>query len=247
MYSSSPWNGEHLWNIDICLWLSDEICDKLNIKNWSEEFNFLQKTFDYIKKIPERNPKMKKRKNWEDYIVHLVETARILLEISNNLSFKQVIVALLHDSIEDIIEENDVVEEELKNLFWEDIAKSVRKLSKDDLPKNLEEEHREHLKRIRNAKYCENLENLDDFELNVKFADKIHNLRTLYWLEKKFIERYFHDACKYYLPLAQKRNKKAANLMFEELVKIYKYLHEDKIDNILNAEVEKRVILEEII
>lgn len=229
-------------NCNDCDSLKAEIIEKFNIDNNSWDMELLEKVFFYIKLLTQRNPEISIRKNWDNYLKHLLETAKILFWISSNLTIEQVITALLHDAIEDVIE---IDFEEMKDIFWKQIALSVKKLSKRYISKEwLSEEEYKKLKKERNIEFLEWLKYFSDFELDVKFADRIHNLRTLYNLERSFIERTIDETIKYYLPLARERNKKAYDLMYEEIIKLIKYLQKDELDNIFNN-LETRIPLEE--
>lgn len=204
-----------------CNSLKNDIISKFWDKISKNDIKALDSVFDYIKKLPEKvkNPI---RKNWEHYLVHLIETTRILLDISSGLTLEQIVIALLHDAIEDV---EEVGINELTRLFWHKIASSVEKLSKKDISKEwFSDEEYKLLKRKRDIEYLESLKDLDDFELDVKFADRIHNLRTLIWLPIEAIELCIEDTVKYFLPLAKLRNKKAYNLLISQLFTLRVYL-----------------------
>lgn len=219
---SCSWSPE---DCNDCNFLKYEIIAKLWNKLNKSDLKALDTVFDYIKELPEKvkNPI---RKNGEHYLVHLIETTRILLDISSGLTLEQVAIALLHDAIEDV-KENDI--NELTILFWHKIAPSVKKLSKKDIPNSgYSKERYQELKRERNIEYLESLKDLDDFELDVKFADRIHNLRTLIWLPREDIELCIEDTIKYFVPLAKLRNKKAYKLLMSELIALRVHLVSQK-------------------
>lgn len=218
----------NLWkNCHECSSLIDEIVKRLEIKKDSSDYKALLEVFDfiekYIKKLPENK---KKRKNWEPYIIHLIHTTRLLFEVTDNLSLEQVVVALLHDFIEDI---DDVCVNMIAREFWHKIAFWVKKLSKDSVEQKQTKFETDAEKWLININYIKSLEDLDDFELNVKFSDRIHNLRTLYWLPLSFIEKTLNETIDYYIPLAYKRNKKAWELIVVEVFKLTDYLTSEKV------------------
>jgi (p)ppGpp synthase/HD superfamily hydrolase len=63
---------------------------------------------------------------------------------------------------------------------------------------------------------------LEDDILDIKFADRIHNLRTLDLpgVEKEKLIRKIHETEKYFMKLAQSRNTVAYELMLIEIDKI---------------------------
>lgn len=68
-------------------------------------------------------------------------------------------------------------------------------------------------RRERDKDYFENMENLPDFVLDVKFADRIHNLETTSWLSDEKKAKLLRETQLYFLPVAKKRNQRAWNIM----------------------------------
>ncbi len=66
------------------------------------------------------------RNDWDRYLEHLRETALILLREKKGVSFDEILIALLHD----IIEDTDMDFRSIKFLFWEKIALGVFLISK---------------------------------------------------------------------------------------------------------------------
>jgi len=135
-------------------------------KKWDKDANteMVEKAFWFA----EKKHKGQKRFSGEPYFNHVYETAKILAE--NKFSTKTIKAGLLHDTLED----TDTTEEEIKNLFGEDtlfIIKGITKLGK--------------IKYRNDERYAENLRKMftnaaeDTRVILVKFADRIHNLRTL--------------------------------------------------------------------
>lgn len=136
------------------------------IKKWDKDANteMIEKAFWFA----EEKHKGQKRFSGEPYFNHAYETAKILAE--NKFSTKTIKAGLLHDLLED----TDTKEEEIEKLFGEDtlfIIKGVTKLGK--------------IKYRNDERYAENLRKMftnaaeDTRVILVKFADRIHNLRTL--------------------------------------------------------------------
>ena len=177
-------------------------------------------------------------KPWEEkperYFNHLTWTMDIVLNELPNPNIDTVIISLLHDCIEDV-EWMDY--KTLKSIFWEYIAKWVESLSKKDLEEyylskfeierlnQYEKNKRDDLKKelIKSAKekrqdhYFWHLDELDDNILNVKFADRIHNLRTLDSLSQEKIVKKIRETEKYFLPVAKKRNPTAYKILKAEI------------------------------
>lgn len=68
------------------------------------------------------------RDDWERYFEHLREVTNLVLEFIPNPNSEKVLIALLHDSIED----TDIDYHVVKVLFWSKIAIAVEWLSKKD-------------------------------------------------------------------------------------------------------------------
>ncbi|MFZ5341295.1 MAG: hypothetical protein ACOZBL_01665 [Patescibacteria group bacterium] len=69
------------------------------------------------------------------------------------------------------------------------------------------------------------MENIEDDDiLDVKFADRIHNLRTLYPLSKESIIKKIQETEIYFLHVAKKRNPTAYNIMIYEIEKLKIFL-----------------------
>lgn len=173
---------------------------------------------------------------WERYFEHLKDVAYIILDELDNPNVDKVVIALLHDIIEDIPWISHGI---IEWLFWRNIANGIdllskkhineylHKLTEDQLSLMNESEHWKVsinlvLKEIRNEDYFWHMETLSDDILDVKFADRIHNLRTLGWCSENKIKRKINETKKYFLKLAEKRNIKALNLMKQEILQLEK-------------------------
>lgn len=108
------------------------------------------------------------------------------------------------------------------------------KIKKSDLIKAMNKEQLEYYTKIqenikpfetiakerRNKDYFGHLEDLNDDYLDVKFADRIHNLRDMSWLTKEKTLRKIAETEKYFLEVAKKRNPTAYNLMMTEIERL---------------------------
>jgi predicted DNA-binding protein (MmcQ/YjbR family) len=173
----------------------------------------------------------------ERYFNHLIETTNIVLDELPNPTMDAIVMAQLHDAIEDIPGVNYST---LAAIFWNYIAKWVEMLSKKEIEdfylskydlellerlpgSNKEWRKAQILNKAKDARvdnYFWHLDELDDNMLTVKFADRIHNLRTLSWLSRDKILRKVSETRKYFLPIAKKRNKVAFKLINKELSKL---------------------------
>lgn len=86
----------------------------------------------------------------------------------------------------------------------------------------------ERAKERRNDDYFGHLNDLDDDILDVKFADRIHNLRDMSGVTKEKIQRKIVETKKYFLHVAEQRNPTAYTLMMNEINTLEQFLKTDK-------------------
>ena len=135
------------------------------------------------------------RASGEPYITHPLAVAGIVAE--KRLDTASIVTALLHDTVED----TSATLEEVSSLFGQEVAAlvdGVTKLTKLEL-------------RSDQSKQAENFRKLvvsmskDIRVLLVKLADRVHNMRTLHYIQKpEKRERIAHETMEIYAPLAQR-------------------------------------------
>lgn len=136
------------------------------------------------------------RANGEPYLVHPLEVARILAEM--RLDEVAIAVGLLHDLLEDTY----VTEETLRDQFGERITGLVKALTKIT---TLEQSYA-----ARQAAQAESfrrmlLASIEDIRvLLVKLADRLHNMRTLRFLDETKRRRISQETLEIYAPLAHR-------------------------------------------
>jgi len=131
------------------------------------------------------------RKSGEDYIQHSLHTAFTLAEIKADLNM--IIAGLLHD----VPEDTDITLENVKENFGEDVAtlvEGITKLSK--------------IKYRGIERYAESLRKMfvfmaDDLRvILIKFADRLHNLKTIEHLPEEKQRRIAQETMEIYAPIA---------------------------------------------
>lgn len=212
----------------------------------------LRKSYRYVK----RHYDKRERESGGYYIDHLIRVAFITLFELPNPNIKKIFISLFHDIVEDIhIDLSEIISRSWR--LWVDVANSVKLLTKNDLRIYLTKQEEKKLgidiwkfesskdfraylisldkfeiyeiaRERRNEEYFGSLKDLDDDSLDVKFADRIHNLRTLEWISPNKVVRKFMETIKYFVPLSKQRNKTAYILIMVELVKISKMIKSDK-------------------
>src|SRR5476649_2632395 len=148
-----------------------------------------------------------KRASGDPYFSHPLEVAAILTDLK--LDDATIAAALLHDTIED----TPTTRAEIDQLFGPDIGHLVEGLTK--------------LKRLdlvsREAKQAENLRKLllaiaDDVRvLLVKFADRLHNMRTLEHMPSEGRTRIAEETLEIYAPLAGRMGMHSLREELEDL------------------------------
>jgi len=215
--------------------INNENCEEF------ESFNRLFTSMYYL--LKEKFKNVKRKISWERYFEHLRWVVYNVLELPNP-SIDKIYIAMAHDAIED----TDMDFEELKRNYWYKTALSVQALSKEPWQKysDIETDEKE-AKEKRNHVYFSHLESfetmknhinmiayskgieLDEEELNeitqntldVKFADRIHNLSTQ-WHPNDLdtVNRKVEETKKYFLKVAKEINPEAYEKLQSEIRKL---------------------------
>lgn len=148
-----------------------------------------------------------KRNSGEDYIVHPLNVAQILAEM--NMDVPTIIAGLLHDTIED----TDVSYDDVKDKFGEEVANLVEGVTKLKMLSY----------QTKQEKQAENIRKMvlamakDIRVVIVKFADRLHNMRTLEYMtpEKKHDKAL--ETIEIYAPLADRLGMSRVKSELEDL------------------------------
>jgi len=153
-----------------------------------------------------------KRMTGEDYIFHPLATAQTLAELK--LSPNIVMAGLLHD----VPEDTKVPLEEIEKNFGKDVASLVEGVTKLG-----------HIKYRGIERYIENLRKMflaiakDLRVILIKFADRLHNLKTLYALPRNKQIRIASEVLEIYAPIANRLGMYEMKGLLEE--ESFKYLY----------------------
>lgn len=170
--------------------------------------------FDEIKKAYEfalENHKDKKRKTGDDYITHPLEVCKILMDL--NVDDTTLIAALIHETIN----HGHANASEIKELFGEDVANivdSISKINKLELP-NENENSAYYLRKI--------LVGLteDVRTLYVKLADRLHNMRTNWAVDKEKQKEKAEETMNVLIPIAHRLGINSIKSELEDLSLYY--------------------------
>ncbi|MGE5515933.1 MAG: RelA/SpoT family protein [Bacteroidota bacterium] len=163
-----------------------------------------------------------KRASGDPYFSHPIEVAGILTKY--RLDCASIITALLHDTIED----TPATLEDIEKLFGTEIGRlvdGVTKLNRIELQSD-------------HAKQAENLRKLvlamseDIRVLLVKLADRVHNMRTLHYIQKPEKRRRIAlETMEIYAPLAERIGMQEIKMELEDLA--FTELHGDARSSII--------------
>lgn len=155
------------------------------------------------------------RKDGSPYIIHPVATARILSQLK--VDEDTLIAALLHD----VPEDTPRTVQEIDGLFGERVAflvEGITKLSKVHYQNDMESRQVESLKKllIHTAK--------DPRVILIKLADRLHNMRTLNFVDKAEKQRRIsRETLEVYVPMASLLGIQGIKSELEDLCFMYLY------------------------
>ncbi len=136
-----------------------------------------------VEKYVKEKHKNQKRKNGTPYYIHPFCVRDILKQKGYDENHQ--LVALLHD----ILEDTDGTKEEILKLTNNDVLNAVLLLTKEKNYNNLE-----YISRIKK----------NSLALNVKLADRLHNIVECIYTDLKFKNKYIKETEEYYIELARK-------------------------------------------
>jgi guanosine-3',5'-bis(diphosphate) 3'-pyrophosphohydrolase len=168
----------------------EELREKLTKAFGEEAVEKVKKAY----KFAENAHAGQKRSSGEPYSIHPLAVANILTDLGMDVD--TIIAGLLHDTIED----TGVTREELAELFGEDVAEmvdGVTKLSRLSY-KSKEEQQVENLRKMFLAMAK------DIRVIIIKLSDRLHNLRTLEYVDEEKQREKAYETLEIYAPLAHR-------------------------------------------
>ncbi|MBN2073839.1 MAG: bifunctional (p)ppGpp synthetase/guanosine-3',5'-bis(diphosphate) 3'-pyrophosphohydrolase [Actinobacteria bacterium] len=151
------------------------------------------------------------RKSGEPFVVHPLEVAKILAGIE--LDQTSIVAALLHD----VVEDTDYSLEEIKKQFGTTIANIINGVTKlDKLVFNTREEQQ-----VSNIRKMIIAMSQDVRIILVKLADRLHNMRTLYPMDKEKRKAISRETLEIYAPIAHRLGIYHVKSELEDLSFIY--------------------------
>ncbi|PIZ85687.1 hypothetical protein COX94_02310 [Candidatus Nomurabacteria bacterium CG_4_10_14_0_2_um_filter_33_9] len=166
-----------------------EILDLIVVKINKKGEELIKKSYEFA----ERAHEGQKRMDGKPYFSHAFETAKILAELGTDA--ETISAGLLHD----VLEDTKITEEEMKKEFGENIVFLVNGVTKLGTLKY--RGHERHVESLR--KFFVAMTN-DLRVVIIKFADRLHNLRTLQFLREDKRKRIALESIEVYAPLANR-------------------------------------------
>ncbi|MDR3519970.1 MAG: RelA/SpoT family protein [Candidatus Pacebacteria bacterium] len=163
---------------------------KLSDQPFNEkEKALIKKAYDFAEKAHEGQ----KRLSGEPYFVHAFETAKTLVKL--RMDVQTIAAGLLHDVLEDTPTSEKTIEDE----FGSDVLFLIKGVTKLGTLKY--RGHQRHVESLR--KFFVAMAN-DIRVVIIKFADRLHNLRTLEFIPEEKRERIAMESIEVYAPLANR-------------------------------------------
>lgn len=173
----------------------DELWEKLlqNIREYnpSADFALLEKAYIFAKNAHNNQ----KRKSGEPFIIHPLEVAHILSE--NHADSLSLVVALLHDVVEDTQTTLETIRKQFGD-FVADLVEGLTKTNKKYAELKTKQYSNEMFRKIMLAA------SKDIRVLLIKLADRLHNMRTLRYMEPEKQKEKAKETLEIFAPLAEK-------------------------------------------
>ncbi|MFP6628020.1 MAG: bifunctional (p)ppGpp synthetase/guanosine-3',5'-bis(diphosphate) 3'-pyrophosphohydrolase [Myxococcota bacterium] len=168
----------------------NDIADQMLEYNSGVDLELLQRAYVFSAKVHEGQERL----SGEPYLVHPLEVAGILVQM--RVDDVTVVAGLLHDTLEDTL----TTREELVRLFGDQVAFLVEGLTKIARIEFTSARHRQ----------AENFRKMllamsEDIRiLLIKLADRLHNMRTLDFMDEDSARRIAQETMDIYVPLAHR-------------------------------------------
>ncbi len=166
-----------------------EIFELIGTGITKKDITLIEKAYIFAQKAHEGQ----KRESGEPYFIHVFETAKNLARFG--MDAKTIVAGLLHD----VLEDTQITEEELTKEFGEEIVFLVKGITKLGTLKY--RGHERHVESLR--KFFIAIAN-DLRVVIIKFADRLHNLKTLEYLREDKRVRIALESIEVYAPLANR-------------------------------------------
>ena len=179
--------------------------------------NHLNLNFDKIKLalgFAEESHQGQYRKSGDDYIIHPVEVAKILMDMK--MDTDTIVAGLLHDVVEDTL----IPIADIKYNFGDTVATLVDGVTKLKALPNGTKNQAENIRKMILA-MAENIR-----VILIKLADRLHNMRTLKFMKPEKQQSISKETLDIYAPLAHRLGMAKIKSELEDMA--FSYLHHDE-------------------
>ena len=179
--------------------------------------NHLNLDFDKIKLalgFAEESHQGQYRKSGDDYMVHPVEVAKILMDMK--MDTDTIVAGLLHDVVEDTL----IPIADIKYNFGDTVATLVDGVTKLKALPNGTKNQAENIRKMILA-MAENIR-----VILIKLADRLHNMRTLKFMKPEKQQSISKETLDIYAPLAHRLGMAKVKSELEDIA--FSYLHHDE-------------------
>src|SRR5215813_3458428 len=209
----------------------EEIVEKVKRNHPQADLNLMRRAYLFSA----REHKGQKRASGEAYLVHPLEVANILADM--RMDAVSVSTGLLHDVVEDTLADPKTIRE----YFGEEVAHLVEGLTKISHISNVsrEEQQAENVRKMLLAM-------VDDVRVVlVKLADRLHNMRTLEYLDAEKRQRIAQETMDIYAPIAHRLGMGKMRGELEDLA--FSYLEAETYQEIDEGIESRRKVKEEFL
>jgi len=168
----------------------NDIADRMLEHDPDTDLTLLQKAYVFSAKVHEGQERL----SGEPYLIHPLEVAYSLVDM--RVDAETVAAAMLHDTLEDTL----TTKEELERIFGENVAflvEGLTKIAKIEF-KSVRERQAENFRKMLIAM------STDIRILLIKLADRLHNMRTLRFMDEEARHRIAQETMDIYVPLAHR-------------------------------------------
>ncbi|MGN0242792.1 MAG: RelA/SpoT family protein [Lachnospiraceae bacterium] len=181
-----------------------------------------------------------KRKSGEPYIIHPLCVAIILAELE--LDKETIIAGLLHD----VVEDTDYTQEEIREIFGEDISNlvdGVTKLGMLSYSSDKVEIQAENLRKMFLAMAK------DIRVILIKLADRLHNMRTMQYMKPEKQKEKSRETMDIYAPIAHRLGISKIKIELDDLALRYLKpdVYEELEESIASTKDEREKFIQEIV
>ena len=202
----------------------EELKKLLREKNNDVDLSVLEKAF----KLADDKHTEQKRKSGEPFIIHPVAVATMLAEM--DMDMPSIVAGMLHD----VIEDTPVTTDEMREMFGEEITYLVDGVTKlKRIPTSTKEELQ-----------AENLRKMflsmasDIRVIVIKLVDRLHNMRTLQYMNTDSQITKARETLEIYTPLAHRLGMTKIKWELEDLC--FKYLEPESYNNLVAQITQRR-------